>query len=70
MSGGDSWGHDLGGNLWKGGTLGKRNHSQNTALLSAFPLTQVEEVDEAATMLADFIDCPPDDDKTPPETGS
>ncbi|KYO43387.1 proline-, glutamic acid- and leucine-rich protein 1 [Alligator mississippiensis] len=31
---------------------------------------EVEEVDEAATMLADFIDCPPDDDKTPPETGS
>ncbi|XP_067412191.1 proline-, glutamic acid- and leucine-rich protein 1 isoform X2 [Emydura macquarii macquarii] len=27
------------------------------------------EADETATMLADFIDCPPDDDKGPPEAG-
>ncbi|XP_043359628.1 proline-, glutamic acid- and leucine-rich protein 1 isoform X1 [Dermochelys coriacea] len=27
------------------------------------------EVDETATMLADFIDCPPDDEKGPPEPG-
>lgn len=29
------------------------------------PRPPPQELDETATMLADFIDCPPDDDKAP-----